>query len=128
MIAVSPASAVSAVAAPAPAGAAASAAPVAPAAGVALASPVAPAAGVAPASPVAPAAGQAADAKIVEAAKGFEAIFMTMLADEMFKGTEITRGNSIYSGLMTQQFGNAMADSGGLGLAAMLTKQLGGEA
>lgn len=116
MIAVSPASAVSAVAAPAPAGAAASAAP------------VAPAAGAAPASPVAPAAGQAADPKIAEAAKGFEAIFMTMLADEMFKGTEITRGNSIYSGLMTQQFGNAMADSGGLGLAAMLTKQLGGEA
>jgi len=88
----------------------------------------APAGAVAQAAPVTPAVAQVVDPKVAEAAKGFEAVFMTMLADEMFKGTEITSGNPMYSGLMTQQFGSAMADSGGLGLAAMLTKQLGGEA
>lgn len=82
----------------------------------------------APAPQAASAAGtataSAADPKVAEAAKKFEGLFVSMLVDEMFKGTPLTQGNSIYSGMMTQQFGDALADSGGFGLAAMLTKQM----
>ncbi|MCB0882550.1 MAG: rod-binding protein [Thermoleophilia bacterium] len=89
-------------------------------------------AAVAAPAPVAAAAGQATgsktDPKIVEAAKDFEGLFVSMLVSEMFKGTPLTQGNSIYSGMMTQQFGDALADSGGFGLAAMLTKQMEGQA
>lgn len=85
----------------------------------------APAGVVAAASPAQ--TGAVTDPQVVEAAKGFEGVFMSMLVNEMFKGTELTQGNSIYSGLMTEKFGDAMAGSGGFGLAAMLTRQLGGE-
>ncbi len=78
------------------------------------------------AAPARPAA--AADPKIAEAAKGFEGIFMSMLVNEMFKNTELTKSNSIYSGLMTEKFGDALSQSGGFGFAQMLTDQWGGTA
>ena len=86
------------------------------------------AAAPAAAAPAAPAAAKT-DPKVAEAAKGFEGIFMSMLVQEMFKGTPITEGpNSMYGGLMTQQFGDAMADAGGFGFAKTLTEQMGGMA
>lgn len=74
------------------------------------------------------AAGTGANAEIEKAAKGMEGIFMSMLINEMFKGTDLAGGQSGYGGLITEKFGDALAESGGMGLAAILTRQLGGEA
>ena len=73
-----------------------------------------------------PAATSPADDSIRQAAKGFEGIFMSMLVDEMMKGTEVAKANPVYSGLMTQKLGDQLAASGGIGLADILEKQLGG--
>jgi peptidoglycan hydrolase FlgJ len=66
------------------------------------------------------------NAEIDEAAKGMEGIFMSLLVNEMFKGTEITEGQPVYAGLMTEKFGDQLADSGGFGLADVIARQLGG--
>jgi Rod binding domain-containing protein len=76
-------------------------------------------AGTAPAAP-------AADPKVREAAERFEGIFMSMLVGEMLKGTETEGGNAIYTGLMTEKLGDELARSGGIGLADVLEKQMGG--
>lgn len=68
----------------------------------------------------------ATDPAIREAAEGFEGIFMSMLVEEMLKGTQVSEGNPVYSGLMTQKLGDELARSGGIGLADILERQLGG--
>lgn len=68
-----------------------------------------------------------ADAKIAEAATGFESMFMDILVGEMFKGTDLG-GDSAYGSMMTSAFSDSLAGSGGVGLAAMLTRQMGGDA
>lgn len=68
------------------------------------------------------------DPAIKEAAQGFEGIFMSMLVDEMLKGTQVAEANPVYSGLMTQKLGDQLARSGGIGLADILERQLGGGA
>ena len=78
------------------------------------------------AGPAAPAAPAAVDPAVAEAARGFEGVFLSMLAGEMFKGTDLASAQPIYGGLATQAFGDALAASGGLGLAAMLTRQIAG--
>lgn len=78
-----------------------------------------------PAAATTPAA-SATDPTIREAAQGFEGIFMSMLVDEMMKGTQVSEGNPVYAGLMTQKLGDELARSGGIGLAGILEKQLGG--
>lgn len=88
-----------------------------------------------PATPAPPAASggtgtassAAIDPKVAEAARGFEGVFMSMLVNEMFKGTELA-SQPIYGGLMTQALGDSLADAGGIGLSAMITRQLGGAA
>ena len=82
------------------------------------------AAAVTGASPAATA--PAGDPAIREAAKGFEGIFMSMLVEQMMKGTSVAEGNPVYSGLMTQKLGDQLARSGGIGLADMLERQMGG--
>ena len=74
----------------------------------------------------APAAATPVDPKLREAAEQFEGVFMSMLTAEMFKGTETEGGNAIYTGLMTEKLGDELARSGGIGLADVLEKQLGG--
>lgn len=69
-----------------------------------------------------------ADPKTAEAAKGFEGLFMQILVDEMFKGTSLAGDQPMYQSMMTTALSDSLADSGGVGLAAMLTKQMGGEA
>lgn len=66
------------------------------------------------------------DPQIAEAARGFEGIFMSMLIDEMMAGTSIGTANPMYAGLVTEKLGDALADAGGIGLAAVLERQLGG--
>ena len=68
------------------------------------------------------------DTAIREAAEGFEGIFMSMLVEEMMKGTQVAEANPVYSGLMTQKLGDQLARSGGIGLADVLERQLGGGA
>lgn len=75
-----------------------------------------------------PAAATPADPRIREAAEGFEGVFMSMLADEMMTSTEVARGNPLYGGLMTEKLGDALARSGGIGLADVIERQLGGGA
>jgi flagellar protein FlgJ len=84
----------------------------------------APAAG----APLAPAGAPPVDPKIAEAARGFEGIFMTMLVGEMMEGTSLGQANPMYAGLATEKLGDALAEAGGIGLAAVLERQLGGEA
>jgi Rod binding domain-containing protein len=73
-----------------------------------------------------PAAAGPVDPKIREAAERFEGVFMSMLVGEMLKGTEAQGGNAIYTGLMTEKLGDELARSGGIGLADVLERQLGG--
>ena len=80
----------------------------------------------APLAGAAPAASTPVDPKITEAAQQFEGVFMSMLVGEMLKGTETDGGNAIYTGLMTEKLGDELARSGGIGLADVLEKQMGG--
>jgi Rod binding domain-containing protein len=63
---------------------------------------------------------------IRQAAEGLEGVFMSMLVDEMLKGTEVAQANPLYAGLMTEKLGDQLSRSGGIGLADMLERQLGG--
>lgn len=63
---------------------------------------------------------------IRQAAEGFEGVFMSMLVEEMMKSTDVAQANPLYSGLMTEKLGDQLAQSGGIGLADMLERQLGG--
>lgn len=70
--------------------------------------------------------GAPVDPQIAEAARGFEGILMSLLLEEMVKGTSIASGNPMYAGLITEKLGDSLAASGGVGLAAVLERQLGG--
>ncbi|MEQ8835153.1 MAG: hypothetical protein RIB67_12015 [Miltoncostaeaceae bacterium] len=70
----------------------------------------------------------AVDPQIAEAARGFEGIFMSMMVGEMMEGTSLGQANPMYAGLATEKLGDALAEAGGIGLAAVLERQLGGEA
>lgn len=79
----------------------------------------------APAAAAPPAAGPA-DRAIREAAEGFEGVFMSMLVEEMMRSTEVAKGNPLYTGLMTEKLGDQISRSGGIGLADVIERQLGG--
>jgi Rod binding domain-containing protein len=72
------------------------------------------------------ATGASQPSTIRQAAEGFEGMFMSMLVDEMFKDTEIAQANPVYGGLMTEKLGDQLAQDGGIGLADVLERQLGG--
>ena len=86
------------------------------------------AAAPAPAAAAPAPAATASDPAIREAAEGFEGVFMSILVEEMMKSTEVTKGNPLYSGLMTEKLGDQLARSGGIGLADVLERQMGGTA
>ncbi len=89
--------------------------------------PVPPTGSAAPAAAGSAAAGAGpGDGTIRQAAEGFEGVFMSMLVDEMMKGIEVGKANPVYAGLMTEKLGDQLAASGGIGLADILEKQLGG--
>lgn len=79
-------------------------------------------------APAVPAAAPASDPKVREAAESFEGVFMSILVEEMMKGTEVAKSNPLYSGLMTEKLGDQLARAGGIGLADVLERQLGGGA
>ncbi len=74
------------------------------------------------------AAGASGVSSVRQAAEGFEGLFMSMLVEEMMKSTDVAEANPLYSGLMTEKLGDQLAQAGGIGLADMLERQLGGNA
>lgn len=90
-----------------------------------MTTPVTPA--TAPASSAtAAAASTPVDPKVAEAARGFEGIFMSFLVEEMMGDTGLAASNPLYAGLMTEKLGDALAEAGGIGLAAVLERQMSG--
>jgi Rod binding domain-containing protein len=87
-----------------------------------VASSVAPA-GVA-ASGTLPGAASGQESRIASAARDFEALFLTKLVDEMFKDTPLGGDGAVYGSLVTDQFGRHLAESGGIGLADILARQM----
>jgi Rod binding domain-containing protein len=66
------------------------------------------------------------DPEIRTAARGLEGVFLSLLVGEMLKGTEVGDGNPLYAGIATEKLGERLAEDGGIGLAALLERQLGG--
>jgi peptidoglycan hydrolase FlgJ len=67
------------------------------------------------------------DPKIKKAAEGIEGVFMSMLVDEMLKSTGVGADGAsgdIYGGLISQSLGDQLAQTGGIGLASMLERQM----
>ena len=81
-----------------------------------------------PAAAAPAAAATTSDPKIREAAEAFEGVFMSMLVEEMMKSTEVAKGNPLYTGLMTEKLGDQISRSGGIGLADVIERQMGGGA
>jgi Rod binding domain-containing protein len=78
-----------------------------------------------PSTPVAPVAGSD-QAKIEEAARKFEGVFVSKLVEEMMKSTGMNETQPVYAGLATEKLGDQLASTGSFGLAALITGQLGG--
>lgn len=63
------------------------------------------------------------DAKIAQAAKDFEAMFITEMMKPMFEGIEPDpffgggKGEEIFQGFMLEEYGKLMAETGQLGIA-----------
>ena len=74
----------------------------------------------------APAAQPEAPADLREAAQALEGVFLSMLTEELFKGTEAFSASPVYGDLATEQLADQLGRSGGLGLADVLIEQLGG--
>ncbi len=73
--------------------------------------------------------GQAEDAKLREAAKGFESIFITKLWQQMRAtvpkdGYLHSKEEDMYLSMFDQEMANKLADAGGIGLGQMLYEQL----
>lgn len=78
-----------------------------------------------------PAAAPAAEAgqpkNIKEAAQALEGVFLSMLTEELFKGTEAFKASPVYGDLAVEQLADELGRGGGLGLADVLIEQLRGE-
>ena len=76
-------------------------------------------------------AGQSKDMKkIDEAARDFEAMFLSEMIKPMFEGLEVNeefgggKGEEIFRGLMLQEYGKIMAQAGGIGLASHIRAEM----
>lgn len=87
--------------------------------------PIPAAAPAAPAASTSPAPGSDR-AKIEEAARKFEGVFVSKLVEEMMKSTGMNETQPVYAGLATEKLGDQLASTGSFGLAALISGQLGG--
>jgi Rod binding domain-containing protein len=87
--------------------------------------PVQGAAAATPAAAAPSAAELARQRQIHEAAVRFEGIFMSHLVEQMMASTGAEQTSPVYAGLMSEKLGDQLAESGGIGLAAMLERQIG---
>jgi peptidoglycan hydrolase FlgJ len=76
------------------------------------------------AAAAAPAPAPALSPQVREAAREFEGVLMSMLVEEMMKGSGLSDANPVYAGMVNEQLGDQLAAGGGIGLAAMLERQL----
>jgi len=73
----------------------------------------------------------AADAKkIDEVSKDFEAVFLTQMMAPMFAGDDVSNyfgggvAGDVYKNLMLNEYGKSIAQSGGIGIADQVKKEL----
>lgn len=70
------------------------------------------------------------DPRIDAVSKDFEAVFLTQMMSGMFSGEELTEffgggtAGDIYKGLLMNEYGKAIAQSGGIGIAQQIKKEL----
>jgi peptidoglycan hydrolase FlgJ len=70
------------------------------------------------------------EVKSMEAAKEFEAVFLTEMFSHMFESVGVDpvfgggSGERIYRSMMVQEYAKKMADSGGVGIADSLQKMM----
>ncbi len=68
--------------------------------------------------------------KVTETAREFEAVFISEMLKPMFAGTELEapfgggKGEEIFQGMMLQEYGNILAQTGGIGLADHVRDQM----
>lgn len=68
--------------------------------------------------------------KIEDAAKEFEAVFLSEMIRPMFEGLEVDplfgggRSEEIFRGMMIEEYGKTMANAGGIGLASYVKAEL----
>ena len=64
------------------------------------------------------------------AAQDFESFFLTSMMEQMFAGIETDgmfgggQGESVFRSLLNQEYGKAIASSGGVGIADMVYRQM----
>lgn len=69
-------------------------------------------------------------AAVKKTAKQFEAFFITQMLESMFKNVPIDsffgggQGERVWRSMMLQQYGRAIADHGGIGIAAMVSREM----
>ncbi len=68
--------------------------------------------------------------KVAEAAKEFEAVFITEMMKPMFEGIETAapfgggKGEEIFRGFMLQEYGKMVAETGSVGIAAHVKQEM----
>ena len=68
--------------------------------------------------------------EIDKVSKDFEAVFIAQMMSEMFSGEELTEyfgggtAGDIYKSLMMNEYGKAIANSGGIGIAKQIKEEL----
>lgn len=68
--------------------------------------------------------------KIDEAAKDFEAVFISEMLKPMFENTTPSspfnggKGEEIFQGMMIQEYGKMLVDHGGVGMSTQIREQL----
>jgi len=68
--------------------------------------------------------------KIEEAAKEFEAVFLSQMVSHMFESIETDpmfgggQAEGIYRSMLIQEYGKAMAEAGGIGISDILKREL----
>lgn len=69
-------------------------------------------------------------AQIEQAAKEFEAVFLSEMMKPMFEGVKPNsmfgggKGEEIFSGMMRQEYGKMMSDRGGIGIAEQVKAEM----
>lgn len=72
----------------------------------------------------------AKDKKLAESAKDFEAMFIAEMMKPMFEGIEVDpmfgggKGEEIFRGMMLQEYGKSIAETGQIGIADHVKAQL----
>jgi Rod binding domain-containing protein len=67
-------------------------------------------------------------ASLHEAAVRLEGLFLSQLVDQMLNSAGLPGSQPVYAGLLAEKLGDHLAAVGGIGLAALVERQLGADA